>query len=75
MGCARSENQVTADVAAGEYGYDLVYFERMAAAQAVDCLQADVTRCGGITRCGRITDWLRAWSGWRKPPAWAAPFR
>jgi L-alanine-DL-glutamate epimerase-like enolase superfamily enzyme len=38
-----------ADVAAGEYGYDLVYFERMAAAGAVDCLQADATRCGGYT--------------------------
>jgi len=37
-----------ADVAAGEYGYDL-YFARMVAAQAVDCLQVDVTRCGGIT--------------------------
>lgn len=37
------------DVAAGEYGYDLVYFRRMLEAGAVDCLQADVTRCGGIT--------------------------
>ncbi|HVY10099.1 MAG TPA: enolase C-terminal domain-like protein [Mycobacteriales bacterium] len=37
------------DVAAGEYGYDLTYFDRMLAAQAVDCLQIDVTRCGGIT--------------------------
>jgi L-alanine-DL-glutamate epimerase-like enolase superfamily enzyme len=41
--------RVDADVAAGEYGYDLGYFERMCAAQAVDCLQADVTRCGGYT--------------------------
>ncbi|MFI6012557.1 enolase C-terminal domain-like protein [Streptomyces sp. NPDC051243] len=45
---------VSADVAAGEYGYDLPYFARMAASGAVDCLQADVTRCGGITV------WLRA---------------
>jgi L-alanine-DL-glutamate epimerase-like enolase superfamily enzyme len=45
---------VPADVAAGEYGYDLQYFERMCAAAAVDCLQVDVTRCGGIT------GWLRA---------------
>jgi L-alanine-DL-glutamate epimerase-like enolase superfamily enzyme len=37
------------DVAAGEYGYDEVYFRRMLQAGAVDCLQADVTRCGGIT--------------------------
>jgi L-alanine-DL-glutamate epimerase-like enolase superfamily enzyme len=45
--------QVAPDVAAGEYGYDLKYFQRMCAAQAVDCLQADVTRCAGIT------EWLR----------------
>src|SRR5206468_2745201 len=37
------------EVSAGEYGYDLPYFERMLAAGAVDVLQADVTRCGGIT--------------------------
>ena len=39
---------------ADEYGCDLTYFRRMCAAGAVDCLQADVSRCGGIT------DWLRA---------------
>jgi L-alanine-DL-glutamate epimerase-like enolase superfamily enzyme len=38
------------DVAAGEYGYDLFYFRRMLDAGAVDVLQADVTRCGGITQ-------------------------
>lgn len=43
-----------ADVAAGEYGFDLTYFRRMCQAEAVDCLQADATRCGGIT------EWLRA---------------
>lgn len=42
------------EVAAGEYGYDLGYFTRMCAAGAVDCLQVDVTRCGGVT------EWLRA---------------
>jgi L-alanine-DL-glutamate epimerase-like enolase superfamily enzyme len=42
------------DVAAGEYGYTLDYFARMLQAGAVDCLQADVTRCGGYTV------WLRA---------------
>ncbi|HLH53568.1 MAG TPA: enolase C-terminal domain-like protein, partial [Verrucomicrobiae bacterium] len=36
-------------IAAGEYGYDLVYFRRMLEAGAVDVLQADATRCGGIT--------------------------
>jgi L-alanine-DL-glutamate epimerase-like enolase superfamily enzyme len=37
------------DIAAGEYGYDLIYFRRMLAAGAVDVLQADATRCAGIT--------------------------
>ncbi len=37
------------DVAAGEYGYDTFYFRQMLEAQAVDVLQADATRCGGIT--------------------------
>jgi L-alanine-DL-glutamate epimerase-like enolase superfamily enzyme len=36
------------EVAAGEYGYDAPYFHRMLAG-AVDVLQADATRCGGIT--------------------------
>ncbi|WP_416530191.1 enolase C-terminal domain-like protein [Streptomyces coelicoflavus] len=53
-GLREVRDAVTADVAAGEYGYDLPYFARMAASGAVDCLQADVTRCGGITI------WLRA---------------
>ena len=37
------------DIAAGEYGYDITYFERMLGAGAVDVLQADATRCGGYT--------------------------
>ncbi len=37
------------EIAAGEYGYDLWYFRRMLEAEAVDVLQADATRCGGIT--------------------------
>jgi L-alanine-DL-glutamate epimerase-like enolase superfamily enzyme len=41
-------------IAAGEYGWDLGYFERMLAAGAVDVLQADVTRCGGITGFLRV---------------------
>jgi L-alanine-DL-glutamate epimerase-like enolase superfamily enzyme len=46
-------NLVDLEVAAGEYGYDLTYFERMCAAEAVDVVQADISRCGGIT------EWLR----------------
>jgi L-alanine-DL-glutamate epimerase-like enolase superfamily enzyme len=37
------------DVAAGEYGYVLADFRNLLDAGTVDCLQADVTRCGGIT--------------------------
>jgi L-alanine-DL-glutamate epimerase-like enolase superfamily enzyme len=37
------------EVAAGEYGFVLADFARLLDARAVDCLQADVTRCGGIT--------------------------
>ena len=36
-------------IAAGEYGYDERYFRRMVEAGAVDVLQADATRCGGVT--------------------------
>jgi L-alanine-DL-glutamate epimerase-like enolase superfamily enzyme len=37
------------EVAAGEYGYTVPYYERMLAAQSVDVLQADATRVQGIT--------------------------
>lgn len=42
------------DIAAGEYGFNLPYFRDMLRAGAVDCLQADVTRCGGITGFLRV---------------------
>jgi L-alanine-DL-glutamate epimerase-like enolase superfamily enzyme len=53
-GLREVRDQVTPDVTAGEYGYDLPYFARMVDAAAVDCLQVDVTRCGGFT------EWQRA---------------
>ncbi len=37
------------NIAAGEYGYNLPYFQSMLSANTVDVLQADATRCGGIT--------------------------
>jgi L-alanine-DL-glutamate epimerase-like enolase superfamily enzyme len=37
------------NISAGEYGYNLPYYTRMLNARAVDVLQADITRCGGIT--------------------------
>ncbi len=42
------------NVTAGEYGWNLPYFQRMLDAGAVDCLQADVTRCGGISGFLRV---------------------
>ncbi|MGH9487302.1 MAG: enolase C-terminal domain-like protein [Terriglobales bacterium] len=42
------------DLAAGEYGYDLVYFQRMLAAGAVTVQQADITRCGGLSEFMRV---------------------
>ena len=37
------------EIAAGEYGYDLPTFYCLLKGRAVDVLQADVTRCGGLT--------------------------
>jgi L-alanine-DL-glutamate epimerase-like enolase superfamily enzyme len=53
-GLREIRDQVDADVTAGEYGTDIGYFRRMCAANAVDCLQVDATRCGGYT------EWLRS---------------
>ncbi|MFD0795386.1 enolase C-terminal domain-like protein [Mucilaginibacter litoreus] len=39
----------TIKIAAGEYGYNDAYFLNMLEQGAVDVLQADATRCGGIT--------------------------
>jgi L-alanine-DL-glutamate epimerase-like enolase superfamily enzyme len=46
-------------VAAGEYAYSVYDFRRLAEAGAVDVLQADATRCGGVTgflRAAAIAD-------------------
>ncbi len=53
-GLREIRDAIDADVTAGEYGFDLTYFRRMCQAQAVDCLQVDASRCGGIT------EWMRA---------------
>jgi len=37
------------EISVGEYGYAPADFERTLAADAVDVLQADATRCGGVT--------------------------
>lgn len=43
------------EIAAGEYGWDITHFRGLLNAEAVDCLQADVTRCGGITGLLRVS--------------------
>ena len=50
----RDRAPVGMEIAAGEYGYDALYFHHMLRCGAVDVLQADATRCGGIS------GWLRA---------------
>lgn len=50
----REQGPAGLDVAAGEYGYHLPYFHHMLDAGAVDCLQADVTRCLGVTGALRV---------------------
>ena len=52
------------EIAAGEYGYDAFYFRRMLDAGAVDVLQADASRCGGITGFLRRPPWPRP-MGWK----------
>jgi L-alanine-DL-glutamate epimerase-like enolase superfamily enzyme len=54
QGLALVRDATSCDVTAGEYGYDLTYFQCMCAAGAVDCLQIDATRCGGYS------EWQRA---------------
>lgn len=46
------------EIAAGEYGFDPTYFQRMLEIQAVDVLQADATRCGitGFLSCGGLCE-------------------
>jgi L-alanine-DL-glutamate epimerase-like enolase superfamily enzyme len=45
----REQGPAGMEVAAGEYGFDPFYFRRMLEAEAVDVIQADVTRCLGVT--------------------------
>jgi L-alanine-DL-glutamate epimerase-like enolase superfamily enzyme len=45
----RDRAPASMEIAAGEYGYEIMYFDQMIAAEAVDVLQADATRCCGIT--------------------------
>ena len=58
-------------IAAGEYGYTPAYFHAMLAAGAVDTLQADATRCGGVT--GFASAAAQAWAAGIPLSAHTAP--
>ena len=51
VGMARVRDRAPAgmSIAAGEYSWSVFDADRLLEAQAVDVLQADVTRCGGVT--------------------------
>ena len=49
-------------VAAGEYGYVVYDFRRLLEHRAVDVLQADATRCGGITGFLKAAALAEAWN-------------
>ena len=48
--------------AVGEYGYDPYYFRRLLGHGAVDVLQADATRCGGVTGFLQAAALADAWN-------------
>jgi L-alanine-DL-glutamate epimerase-like enolase superfamily enzyme len=45
----RNRSPAAMEITAGEYGYVLDDFRRMLAADCLDVIQADITRCGGVT--------------------------
>jgi L-alanine-DL-glutamate epimerase-like enolase superfamily enzyme len=49
-------------IAAGEYGYTPTDFRLLLEAGAVDVLQADATRCGGVTGFGNAAQQAIAWN-------------
>ena len=49
------------NIAAGEYIYVLDDARLLISAEAVDVLQADVTRCGGVTNFLKIADACETW--------------
>ena len=53
-GLREVRSAVQADVAAGEYAWSLADAQRLVTSGAVDCLQADATRCGGYTEWQRV---------------------
>jgi L-alanine-DL-glutamate epimerase-like enolase superfamily enzyme len=60
MALVRARRPAGLAVAAGEYGWSLPYFQTMLDAGAVDILQADVSRCGGIANMLRVDGLCKA---------------
>lgn len=58
----RMHTPANMEVAAGEYGYTTKYFRQMIGAEAIDVMQADVTRCAGITGLIQAMSLCRAFS-------------
>lgn len=50
------------EITDGEDGYDTARFRRLLAADAVDGVMADATRCGGITGFLKVSALCEAWS-------------
>lgn len=50
------------EIADGEYGYDLNYFRRLMASNAVDVVQADATRCGGVSGFMKVAALCETWA-------------
>lgn len=49
MRLIRDQGPPGMEITTGEYGYDTIYFRRLAEAGAADVMQADATRCAGFT--------------------------
>jgi L-alanine-DL-glutamate epimerase-like enolase superfamily enzyme len=60
--CVRDHAPPGLEIAAGEYGFVLRDFLDLLQAGGVDCLQADVTRCGGITGLLQVAGLCSAYS-------------
>jgi L-alanine-DL-glutamate epimerase-like enolase superfamily enzyme len=50
----RSSVPAGMEISAGEYGSDPWYFRDLLGAEAADCPQADITRCGGFTGFSQV---------------------
>lgn len=61
LAAVRAAAPASMDIAAGEYAYTADDFRHMLEQHAVDVLQADATRCGGVTGFVRAAHLADAW--------------